>query len=408
MKGSAGSPPSICISASRGLLGLKRLFHPLPRCCNGSPPAFISAGLMRRPLMSLTGKVAPAGGWVFGGGETPLQRFQTTFRVAANEGIGRAGARCRGCGSLRAGGAGLCPPRDVKLTRLWVTLCPAAKTEHLKPKKELTPHLVLLSHRLRLSPNHSLPREGEVCVPLPGVDKRERSPRTEHPAPREGQMLSTVAGHHRPPLRASSSPSAPRMKICTNTNGAPPHPPAPPSSRSLPIYPTEDGSMAALAPLHALLRGVGRPITSLLPWRGGTAWLAPAVDSPAACWHRHPQSQCHQSRGEGGALPPQAWGCILRTSTAEIVSLQTSSAQTVPGQGSQRSSCLSSPLRRGMNGGCSGEVAPLGLVSLQPPGTASTSTGGRPCPACGQLSPAPTPRECSGASLIVLTPSPPR
>lgn len=74
MKGSAGLAASICISASRGLLGLKRLFHPLPRCCNGSPPAFISAGLMLRPLMSVTGKVAQAGGAGVWWAERPLRK----------------------------------------------------------------------------------------------------------------------------------------------------------------------------------------------------------------------------------------------------------------------------------------------------------------------------------------------
>lgn len=39
--------------------------------------------------MSVTGKVAKAGGVWGGERETPLQRFQNSFHVAANEGIRR-------------------------------------------------------------------------------------------------------------------------------------------------------------------------------------------------------------------------------------------------------------------------------------------------------------------------------
>lgn len=113
MKGSESARlASICNRAWRGLLGLKRRFHPFPRCCNVSPAGF------HLPLIDTQGSNERDGksgrGRGRGGGtQTPLQRFQNTFRVAANEGIrrgelelcqgevgGRGSSEALGCGSV--------------------------------------------------------------------------------------------------------------------------------------------------------------------------------------------------------------------------------------------------------------------------------------------------------------------
>lgn len=99
--------------------------------------------------MSVTGKVAEAVGGE--GGQTPLQRFQNTLCVAANEGIRRGELElCQGVlehgAPRRLLGAGLCPPWGHRACAAMGDL-----QEHWKPQKDLKAPL-LLCHLLCVCP----------------------------------------------------------------------------------------------------------------------------------------------------------------------------------------------------------------------------------------------------------------
>lgn len=115
MKGSESTRlTSICNRAWRGLLGLKRRFHPFPRCCNVSPAGFHLPLIDTQGSNECDGKSGRGSGRG-GGTQTLLQRFQNTLCVAANEGIRRGELElCQGVpehgAPQRLLGAGLCPP----------------------------------------------------------------------------------------------------------------------------------------------------------------------------------------------------------------------------------------------------------------------------------------------------------
>lgn len=147
MKGSESARlASICNWAWRGLLGLKRRFHPFPRCCNVSPAGFHLPLIDTQGSNERDGKSGRGSGRG-GGTQTPLQRFQNTFRVAANEGIRRGELeRCQGVvgarGSSEALGCGSVP--TLGTPSLWVTPgAPKAKGGLKTPVVPVTPPLCL-------------------------------------------------------------------------------------------------------------------------------------------------------------------------------------------------------------------------------------------------------------------------
>lgn len=144
------------------------------------------------------------------------------------------------------------------------------------------------------------PPTGRFVSLSPGWANEKGSPGQSILLPGKVGCSAQSIGITLPPLPpSSSSPTAPRLKIYTNTNRAPlhppPHPASPPSCRSLPIYATKVSSMAALAPLHAVPRGAGSTVTSLLSWHQGNspagtrcgfpsclpAWASPVPVPPA-------------------------------------------------------------------------------------------------------------------------------
>lgn len=225
-------------------------------------------------------------------------------------------------------GASLYPPRDIKHVQSWVapqhTSAPQPN-EHLKPKKDLNnlPFAlvppVFVPRPSAPAPLALLPQEAKFCTPLLGVGKGERSPRTAHPC-----SWGRLDAQHR--QRASQHPPQPLPGWILYEH----------------YWGTTEPPTSPPVLLHSHLCHQGQ-----LDGSPGTVPCAAVGSREHHPLHPVLAHQCHHLAmlGWRGSSASSRLGLHLCAIAAELVSLQTPSAQKVPGQGPHWSLCLSGPLR---------------------------------------------------------------